>query len=121
MPDKVDCIQRRISALEVDCEDIAIYIGSSASKVYELHLDYFGRQEIRELEIFLPEETIKADLRNGSIFFETKQEKIMLEESRDEYQMREIEHFFDIIEDRCPNDNNLTQAFNTFKIARENV
>lgn len=121
MPDMVKCIQRHISALEVDCEDVAVYIGSSDSKVYELHLDYFGRQEIRELEIFLPEETIKADLHNGSIYFGTKQEKIVLEESRDEYQMREIEHFFNIIEGRCLNDNDLVQAINTLKITKEIV
>jgi predicted dehydrogenase len=117
-PDNVKCIQAKISKLEIDSEDIAVYIGGSDSKVYELHLDYFGRKEVRKLEIYMPDETINVDIREKRIYFSNSKEEIILCESRDEYQLREIEHFFDILEGRCINDNKLEQAMDTLRIAR---
>ena len=48
-PDEVQCIMGKKSNLEVNCEDIAIYIGEYKEKTVELHLDYFGKQTIREI------------------------------------------------------------------------
>ena len=43
----------KISDLEIDSEDYAIYIAKYKDKIAELHLDYFGRKNIREIQIFL--------------------------------------------------------------------
>ena len=116
-PDKVAGICRKVSELEIDSEDIAVYIGHTAERIYELHLDYFGKEEKRVLEIYLPTETVTVDLRGGSIRFSDGKE-ISLHEDRDEYQMREIAHFFDIIRGVCENDNNIDEAMNTLRIAK---
>jgi predicted dehydrogenase len=116
-PDSVTGISRKISELEIDSEDIAVYIGYTDKLVYELHLDYFGREEKRNFEIYLPGETITVDLRGGNICF-SDGKKISLYEERDEYQMREIAHFFDIIRGVCENDNNIDDALNTLKTAK---
>lgn len=116
-PDKVNSIRRRISKLEIDSEDIAVYIGSSDTAVYELHLDYFGKEETRKLEIYLPDKTICADIRRGTIHVSGCPEDILLQEERDDYQMREIEHFFDIVEGICENDNDMEQALSVLKIS----
>lgn len=116
-PDKVTSIRRKVSELEIDSEDIAVYIGCTSECVFELHLDYFGKREKRELEIYLPAETITVDLREGKVSFNDGRE-IFLCEERDEYQMREISHFFDIIRGVCKNDNNIDEAMNTLKIAK---
>lgn len=118
-PDKVMSIQRKISELEINSDDIAVYIGQSDSRVYELHLDYFGKKEIRELEIHLPGESILADIRNGRIVFSNRSGELVLHEDRDDYQMREIVHFFHIIEGQCANDNSIDNAIETLKIALE--
>lgn len=117
MPDRVESIQRKVSGLETDSEDIAVYIGHSDNRVYELHLDYFGREEKRSLEIYLPLETVTADLRKGRIHFGRADEDIVLCEDRDAYQGREIAHFFDIINGVCDNDNDIIRAMKTLALA----
>lgn len=116
-PDKVMTIQAKVSELEIDSNDIAVYIGRSDHTVYELHLDYFGKVETRGLEIHLPEKRIAADIRNGKISFSDGTEDIVFEENRDDYQIREIAHFFDIINGVCENDNSIGQAIETLNIA----
>ena len=116
-PDSVTGIGRKVSELEIDSEDIAVYIGYTDKCVYELHLDYFGREEKRNFEIYLPGETITVDLRGGNIRF-SDGKKIDLREDRNEYQEREIAHFFDIIRGVCENDNDIDDAMKTLKIAK---
>lgn len=116
-PDKVIGLGRKLSELEIDSEDIAVYIGCTKQRIYELHLDYFGKEEKRILEIHLPGETVTVDLRGGTIRFGSGRETVSLHEERDEFQMREIEHFFDIIRGVCENDNDINEAMNTLRIA----
>lgn len=116
-PDRVIGINRKVSELEIDSEDIAVYLGYTDERIYELHLDYFGKEEKRSLEVYLPTETITVDLRGGKIRFSSGKE-IDLQEERDEYQMREIAHFFDIIRGVCENDNDIDEAMSTLKIAK---
>ena len=117
-PEKMMYMSGKYSNLEIDSDDLAVYIGSSKNRIIEVHLDYFGRKNIREIEIFLPDDTIKADLVNGKISY-TRSEKIIdLSENRNDYQMREIAHFFDIIRKNCTNDNDIYKAIQTLKIAK---
>lgn len=117
-PDKVQGIRRKVSELETDSEDIAVYMGFSDTRIYELHLDYFGKEEKRELEIYLPQDTITVDLRNGKIHFGKTGKDIMMCEERDAYQRREIAHFFDIINGVCENDNGIGEAMSTLELAK---
>lgn len=117
MPDNVTGIGRKVSELEIDSEDIAVYVGCTDKRIYEVHLDYFGREEKRILEMYFPTETVTADLRGGKLRFSGGKE-ISMHEERDEYQMREIAHFFDIIRGVCENDNDINGAMHTLKIAK---
>jgi len=117
-PEKVMHITGKYSNLEIDSDDLAVYIGKTRNKIIELHLDYFGRKNIREFEIFLPDDTVKADLTEGKITYLKSGRIIDLSETRNDYQMREIEHFFDIINGICSNDNDIYKALQTLKIAK---
>lgn len=116
-PDHVESIRKKVSGLETDSEDIAVYIGYSKDRVYELHLDYFGREEKRSLEIYLPTETITVDLRSGRIHYGKEDKDVEMCEDRDAYQLREIAHFFDIIDGVCDNDNDIAEAMRTLSLA----
>lgn len=116
-PERVNCIKRKVSELEIDSEDIAVYVGYSDNRVYELHLDYFGKEEVREVEIYLPDQVVRADIRRGVIHFSSREEDILMKEERDEYQMREIAHFFDIVDGICESDNSIAEAAETLKLA----
>lgn len=118
-PKAVTNYRGKFSELEIDSDDLSIYIAQYENKLLELHLDYFGRKAIRELQFFKSEDTIIADLINSEIRFLKENKVISFKEERNGYQIREIEHFFDILEGIVDNDNDINIAINTLKIAKE--
>ena len=56
-PQKVLHMKGKKSALEIDSDDYAVYIAEYEDKIAEIHLDYFGRKTIRELELFTKDDT----------------------------------------------------------------
>lgn len=115
-PKKVWSIINKISDLEIDSDDIAVYIAEYDNKTVELHLDYFGRETIREIEIFSRDETIIGDLISGKILYKKSNKVIDLTEQRNDFQIRELEYFFEIIKGNEPNTNNLEAALNVLML-----
>lgn len=111
-------IRQRVSSLEIDSCDIAAYIARTRQAVIELHLDYFGRKSIRQLQLFLPEDTVMCDLLAGTVCWQASGTSVALDCGRDRYQMAEICHFFDILEGRCPNDSDISGALRVLCYAR---
>lgn len=118
MPDKCYSIQDKISNLEIDSDDIAIYIAKVGNKTIELHLDYFGRKATRILELYTADDTIKCDILSGFVTYQKKGECIVMDADRNAFQMLEIEHFFDIIDHKIPNDSTAEHAFAVLKLAK---
>lgn len=44
----------KFSSLEIDSEDLAIYIAKYNNFLLEVHLDYFGKETQRYLEVYVP-------------------------------------------------------------------
>lgn len=118
MPTRCKSIQGTLSELEIDSDDIAIYVGRHATTTFEVHLDYFGRATLRECEIYLPDETLRCDIQNGVIHYLKAGETVRFENGRNAYQLREIEHFFEIINHKINNDSTAEHAFEVLKIAK---
>ncbi|WP_405373472.1 Gfo/Idh/MocA family protein [Pseudobutyrivibrio sp.] len=118
MPEECHSIQTKISNLEIDSDDIAIYIAKTKNTSIEVHLDYFGRKPIRQLEIFLPEGTIRCDLIQGSITYLKSGKQLELDAERNAFQMKEIAHFFDIVDGRIASDSDVRHAMNVLRIAK---
>lgn len=118
MPDKCISIQDKISNLEIDSDDIAIYIAKVGNKTIELHLDYFGRKATRILELYTADDTIKCDILSGFVTYQKKGECIIMDAERNAFQMLEIEHFFDIINHKIPNDSTAEHAYAVLKLAK---
>src|SRR5690625_4725666 len=64
-PQKVCNISGKFSHLEIESEDLSIYIAKFNGLLAEVHLDYFGRVPIREIQIFTNEDTVVGDLKIG--------------------------------------------------------
>lgn len=96
-PQKVACMMGKVSPLEIDSDDYAVYIAELDGRIAELHLDYFGRQTIRTIELFTKTDTIVGDLVNHKIRFLLEKKELSFEEERDDYQRRELEHFLDLV------------------------
>lgn len=118
MPDKCYGIQDKISNLEIDSDDIAIYIAKVGNKTIELHLDYFGRKATRILELYTADDTIMCDILSGFVTYQKKGECIIMDAERNAFQMLEIEHFFDIIDHNTPNDSTAEHAYAVLKLAK---
>ncbi|MDD4730121.1 MAG: Gfo/Idh/MocA family oxidoreductase [Dysgonamonadaceae bacterium] len=118
-PEKVLNIRGTFSDLEIDSDDLSLYIAKYADMAVEVHLDYFGRKTIREIQIFADEDTIVGDIANSEIRYSKSGEVISFKEQRNDFQRKEIVHFFDIVEGKAVNDNAIPTALRTLRIAKE--
>lgn len=118
-PKQVLNIRGTFSNLEIDSDDLSLYIAKYKDKAVEVHLDYFGRKTIREIQVFTDKDTIIGNLVNSEIRYLKSGEVISFKEQRNDFQCKEINHFFDIIEGKVANDNDISTAFRTLQIAKE--
>ena len=118
MPTEYHSMINKVSNLEIDSDDLAIYIGRNEKTNFELHLDYFGRQTQRTLDLFTADDTIHCDLIAGMVSYLKKGETIKLESERNAFQMAEIAHFFEIINNKTINDSTPEHAYQVLKIAK---
>lgn len=117
-PQECQSIQSKVSDLEIDSDDIAIYIAKNGNMTMELHLDYFGRSTARTLDLFTKEDTIHCDLIAGTVDYLRSGEKKTFENERNAFQMREIAHFFDIIDCKANNDSTPEHAYKVLRLAK---
>lgn len=100
--DKVKMLSDKKSDLEITSHDIAIYLLENKEVMGSLHLDYFGRKTIRQIEVFAQNETKTFDL---------------LQNTNDMY-MDEMKYFLDLIKNNCKIYNNSPkEAIESLKIA----
>ncbi|SMP56980.1 Gfo/Idh/MocA family protein [Anoxynatronum buryatiense] len=118
-PKQVMNYRGKFSRLEINSDDLSVYIAEYENRLAEVHIDYFGRKLIRELQLFTADETIVADIANSEIRFLKENNAIQFKEDRNSYQLKEIENFFDILEGKNNNENDITIALDTLKIAKE--
>lgn len=116
MPDEVYSILDKVSDLEIDTEDVAIYMAKYQNMLLELHLDYFGRFPIRELMIFKKDETIIGDIYNNKIMFKNSNEIIDFNEERNDYQIEELKYFFNLIINKIDNINDINNALSVMRL-----
>lgn len=117
IPQAIQIYSGKYSNLEIDSNDIAIYIAQYRDKLVSLHLDYFGRYPQRFIEIYSSSDLIVADFINQTITYKKKGKIISLQEPRDEYQKRELEYFINL-SDNDNNINSISNAINRIRIAK---
>lgn len=117
-PNKVHSFITKKSNLEINSDDIAIYIAEYEDKTIELHLDYFGRVPIRRLELFTEDDTVVCDLLASSITCLKSCRTLHFDEVRDDYQIKEMKHFLDISEGKVDNTNPLEMAVRTIRLTK---
>lgn len=118
MPTECYGIAGQYSNLEIDSNDTALYVARNQSMTFELHLDYFGRQTQRTLDIFTCEDTISCDIVSGKITYQKAGKTILFNNERNVFQKREIEHFFDIVEGRVENDSSVAHGMKILRLTK---
>lgn len=119
MPSQVNSFMGKVSDLEIDSNDYAIYIAQfNDNLICELHLDYFGRKSIRAIEVYMDDDTLVGDLVEGNIRYLKSERIIELPEERDAYQTRELEYFLDVINDKCKVQNDVVNAMKVLNLTQ---
>lgn len=116
-PEKIFHMQGKYSDLEISSEDLSLYIAKYPDKLVSLHLDYFGRSPRREIEIYYEEDVVIGDLIQQEIRFSKQNKCLNLFENRNEYQISELEYFFDILDGKAENHNDFKSALKTLSVA----
>lgn len=117
-PTRVYHIQRHISKLDIDSDDISIYIAEYPKMFLEVHLDYIGQKTERVLQLFTNGKRIDIDLIQNRIV-EYAENKLVSEKhfQEEDCYVNEMEYFIDCIEGKRSNINTVDKAYHTLKIA----
>ncbi len=93
-PDKLYNFKGTYSDLEVDSDDLSVYIAQYPHMLAEVHLDYFGRTYRRSIELFTREGTVTADFGAATL---TLPDGTVTEykETTDAWYRREMTYFLD--------------------------
>ena len=119
LPDEVKSFIGKVSNLEIDSDDFAVYIAKySDNMIAELHLDYFGRKTIRKIEIYTDKDTIVGDLIAGEVRYLKSGEIVKLQSDRDIYQKRELRHFIGLINGKIDEYNDVGNAIKVLKLTQ---
>ncbi len=119
MPTELKSYIGKVSNLEIDSCDYAIYIARySNNMIAELHLDYFGRKTLRSVELFTDDDTIVGDLVSEEVRYLKSGKVVNLKAERDVYHQRELRHFFDAVSGKADVQNGIVDAVKVLKLTQ---
>lgn len=120
-PKKVFNLQGKFSHLEIDSEDLSVYIAEYEDKLLELHLDYFGRNPKRQIELYAKSGTIIGDFIANKVEFSSTEKKLQFNSGRNDMYLKEIRYFLDCILNGKKNENTIEHAYKVLKLAKGGV
>lgn len=115
-PEKTFSLCSKLSHLEIDSEDLAVYIAKYPDKVIELHLDYFGRISKRQVEIFTKEESWLFNILDGNVWRNNDLFTECREDLNQKY-LREMNYFIELFLKGEKNNNDLNNALKVIALA----
>jgi predicted dehydrogenase len=116
-PDEVFNLKGKFSHLDIDSEDLSIYIAKYKDKLVEIHLDYFGRFSRREIELFTKNGTITGDFINKRITFTDSRKPIDFSLENTDMYIEEMKSFLGKVINNKYGENNITNAYKILKLA----
>lgn len=91
-PDKSINMRGHFSDLEINSDDLSVYIARYPEFLLELHLDYFGKTYRRSIEVFCENGSVLADFGTGLLTLPDGTVQNYAEDANRRYE-REIEYF----------------------------
>lgn len=116
LPEKVMNVHGKYSDLEIDSDDLSVYIAQYKDKLCEVHLDYFGRKYQRKCELYTSKCSYVADFKEETI--EISDGTVLNCQQDDKTNLyREMEYFVNFITANVSeNINTPEHAFEVLKI-----
>lgn len=115
-PSKINVLEAKLSELNIESNDIYIAIGDANKTFIELHLDYFGRVNMRLLQLMTNYETIEFDFLSSISRNLSNNETINFDEKINDFYITEVRYFISLIHGKVHNINNLNHAVNVIRL-----
>lgn len=117
MPEQVLHMYGKYSDLEINSDDVSVYMLKYQDKLAEVHLDYFGRKTVRNLELYGSNYTLFCDFVSNTVqyIYRDRSDHIFFEPI-DMYE-REMTCFFEMIQGKYENRNDLFHANQVLNLA----
>ena len=93
-PERLYNLRGQYSELEIDSDDVSLYIAQYPGMLAEVHLDYFGRGYRRSIELFTPSGSLVADFGAGTLTLPDGKVEAYTEDVNARY-LREMAYFLD--------------------------
>ena len=93
-PERLYNLRGQYSELEIDSDDVSLYIAQYPGMLAEVHLDYFGRGYRRSIELFTPSGSLVADFGAGTLTLPGGTVEDYTEDVNARY-LREMAYFLD--------------------------
>lgn len=93
-PERLYNLRGQYSELEIDSDDVSLYIAQYPGMLAEVHLDYFGRGYRRSIELFTPSGSLVADFGAGTLTLPDGAIEAYTEDVNARY-LREMAYFLD--------------------------
>lgn len=94
MPQQLYNFRGTYSELELDSDDLSVYIARWPDLLAEVHLDYFGRGYRRSIELFCRDGSVTADFGAGTLTLPDGTVQRYAEDVNERY-LREMAYFLD--------------------------
>lgn len=120
-PMKVFNLNGQYSHLEIDSEDISIYIAKYEDKLVEIHLDYFGRTSKREIELLTESGTIVGDFIKNKISFTDGRETMDFSRENKDMYIEEMKSFINKVIVSSEGKSDVEHAIKVLKLAKGRV
>ncbi len=117
-PEEIFSLSGKYSNLEIDTEDIAIYMAKYKKMLLELHLDYCGKKTKRILELITNNHNYTVDIQNNILY---QDDDILYKYDNDlnHKYISEMEYFFDVYDGKKENFNSIDHAVDVLKITEK--
>ena len=116
VPEALYNLKGTYSDLEIDSDDLSVYIARYPSMLAEVHLDYFGRGYRRSLELFCRDGSLVADFGAGTLTLPDGTVEHYTEEVNRRYE-REMAYFVDYaLQGQGPSCNPPAMALDVLKL-----
>ena len=117
-PKRVYSMMGRYSELEIDSDDLAVYIAEYENCLAEVHLDYFGRKTRRELELYTKAGCWVFDIAHACVTAPDGRTEQYPEEANEKY-LQEMRYFLSLIlEKATTSENTISHACEVLRITK---
>lgn len=107
------------SNLEIESNDLALYLLNYEDFSLEVHLDYFGKIPQRGIELITESGKICVDLLNNEISSNVEEFNVKFEEAHNDMYLKELDYFISKVLNQKENWNKLSYANEVLKLAKE--